>query len=116
MRLVSIILPAALVLGAVACGSEAENTGSAEGAASAGKKIASATFDCKTTGEFFGKTAHTFTFSLQGLDGTTDDLAWAAESKIADEGDEMSPPIVVSPENSSLSTLNENYSVSFEKD
>lgn len=113
MRPVSVILSAAFVLGTVACGDDTEETASAEGAAK--KVVSSATFDCKTIGDFFGKEPHTFKFSLSGLEGN-DHLAWEAESKLAAESEDMLPPIVTTPEFSSLASLNENSSVTFEKD
>lgn len=103
-----LVVSSALVMASLGCSdTDGEEAGVDQGELN---QIKSASFECKTTGEFYGKKAHTFKFALTGLN--TKAPQWTGDSVVNE--DELETPIVVTPKSSPLQYLNENYSVSME--
>lgn len=93
---------------AFGCSADADDEASA-GQGGELNTITSASFDCKTTGDFYGKKPHTFQFSASGLNTDAPDWAGDSAANAEDEG-----PVTFSPENSPLVYLNENWSISMQ--
>lgn len=103
MRIAALVMTSALVMASLGCSADADPE---EAAAGAGElsQVKSASFDCKTTGDFYGKKAHTFQFSAAGLN--TNSPGWTG---VSGEHAEDDGPVTFSPKNSPLMYLNENW-------